>query len=258
MREKTILLTNDDGLASPSLEPMQRELSEFARVVTVVPESQRSWIGKAITRHSPVRVRRMKRDFHAISGTPADCVQLGVFHLFREKPALIVSGINLGENIGISHFFSSGTIGATIEGAILGVKGVAFSRRVRFGRPENSRNYSWAAPAKIAGKICRDLLGKFPEKADLINVNFPESRVSEKTPWKITSLTNLKYGSIFRRSGREFHNWGGVHKPEFGKGTDALALKKGFISITPVKLSLEIPRIRLAQPSGRMKKSIEK
>jgi len=119
-----ILVTNDDGYDSPSLVPLVRALSELAPVRAVVPASERSWIGKAISRFEDVTVERADREGCAIwraSGFPADCTQLGIHTLFDEKPELVVSGINVGFNHGLAFFCSSGTVGGAIEGWIAGI-----------------------------------------------------------------------------------------------------------------------------------------
>ena len=120
-----ILVTNDDGYSSPSLVPLIRALAKLGRVRAVVPDRERSWIAKAITRWEDVRVERADRDGCEIwrtSGCPADCTQLGVHTLFGEAPKLVVSGINLGFNHGLAFFMSSGTVGGATEVLDLAVR----------------------------------------------------------------------------------------------------------------------------------------
>jgi len=129
----TLLLTNDDGMDSPTLVPLAKALQDLGTVRIVVPECERSWIGKAISRFETVRLRTVERDgltLHAVAGTPADCVSLGVHELFPQPPDLVVSGINLGLNFGTAFVLSSGTVGAAIEAALAGVPGIAFSMAI--------------------------------------------------------------------------------------------------------------------------------
>src|SRR5436309_3428852 len=100
-----ILVTNDDGIDSPMLVPLVRALQRLGSVRVVVPSSERSWIGKAISRFDVVRVEAPERDgvaMHAVNGTPADCLSLGAHTLSDHPPDLVVSGINLGLNFGLA------------------------------------------------------------------------------------------------------------------------------------------------------------
>ncbi|MCJ7726202.1 MAG: 5'/3'-nucleotidase SurE, partial [Acidimicrobiia bacterium] len=113
-----ILVTNDDGVDAKALVPLARALGDLATVRVVAPDGERSWIGKAITRHQPLHVESIERgglEMLSCSGTPADCVQLGIHTLFDEPPALVVSGINLGYNHGTGSLHTSGTVGAVLE-----------------------------------------------------------------------------------------------------------------------------------------------
>jgi 5'-nucleotidase len=126
-----ILLTNDDGPESPLLLFLLEKLSEFGRVVTVVPKHEQSWRGKAITRGKALALEEaMVGPFCAftLDGTPADCVNLAVYHLFEKKPELVVSGINIGINTGCAFLWSSGTVGACLEGNLAGIPGIALSQ----------------------------------------------------------------------------------------------------------------------------------
>ena len=124
------LLSNDDGVDSPALAPFARALGRRRQVSVVVPDRERSWVGKAITRFEPIEVRTVERfgiPMHTCTGYPADAVQLGIDGLFDAAPELVVSGINLGYNHGVGFMLSSGTVGAAIEGWVSGVRAIAFS-----------------------------------------------------------------------------------------------------------------------------------
>ena len=102
-----ILVTNDDGIDSPALLPLARELAKLGRVRVVVPDGERSWIGKAISRWDELRVTRTERggmEIFAVGGFPADCTNLGVHSLFDTPPELVVSGVNIGLNVGLGFF----------------------------------------------------------------------------------------------------------------------------------------------------------
>ena len=131
-----ILVTNDDGIDSPALVPLLRALSDVRPVRAVVPDRERSWIGKAITGFDEIRVSKIERggfEIHVAGGFPADCTQLGVHSLFGEKPDMVVSGVNIGLNNGLAFFLSSGTVGAAAEGWIAGIPAIAFSTSALVG-----------------------------------------------------------------------------------------------------------------------------
>ena len=164
-----ILITNDDGVDSPALVPLARAINQVGRVEVVVPDRERSWIGKAITRHDPVTVRPVVRGgstFIAASGYPADCVQLGLHALFAEPPALVVSGINIGYNHGSGYIHSSGTVGAAVEAVLGNVPAIALAaggldrvygtNPIAFGAPiegENPFLLDIATTAVAGGKL---------------------------------------------------------------------------------------------------------
>jgi 5'-nucleotidase len=245
-----ILVTNDDGYDSPSLVPLMQALSALAPVRAVVPERERSWIGKAISRFEDVRVTRADREGCQIwktTGFPADCTQLGIFTLFEEKPELVVSGINVGFNHGLAFFCSSGTVGGAIEGWIAGIPALAFSAGVVEGHatwseqartPEASAH--WARAAALALDITRVAKKHgLPSGADLVSVNFPWGSGVE-TARELTRLARVGYDRVFqqRSEGVYFHEFGGIIRREPSlRDTDVVAARRGVVSITPVRLA---------------------
>ena len=125
-----ILLTNDDGIFAKGIEVLHKHLSQDHEVVVVAPETEQSAVGHAITLTDPLLVKSVNRNGiffgHAVKGTPADCVKLAINELVEQQPDLVVSGINLGANVGINVIYS-GTVSAATEGAILGVPSMAIS-----------------------------------------------------------------------------------------------------------------------------------
>ena len=245
-----ILVTNDDGYSSPSLVPLVRALSALAPVRAVVPDRERSWIAKAITRWEDVRVERADRDGFEIwrtSGCPADCTQLGVHTLFGERPTLVVSGINLGFNHGLAFFMSSGTVGGATEGWIAGLPAIAVSTGVVDGHDgwaEHARtadaSAGWERAAALAAELARVVLARgMPRGSDLLNVNFVFGAGPE-TPREITELGRVGYDRVFfeRAPGVYFHEFGGMVRRTDGslRRADVVAAKRGVVSITPVQL----------------------
>ena len=245
-----VLLTNDDGVDSPSLVPFAQALSERSSVRIVVPARERSWIGKAITRFDDIEVERVMREgveIHVANGFPADCVQLGVHSLFDERPEMVVSGINLGLNHGLAFLLSSGTVGAAVEGWIAGIEAVAFSTGVL----DNHGDWGpyawnagpqelWSRAADVAVAVLDSIRAAgYPPDADVVSVNFPHE-ADVTTPRAVTSLAVSGYDNIFRESepGRFVHDFaGGLRVRDPIAGTDHEALSSGHVSITPIRLA---------------------
>jgi 5'-nucleotidase len=244
-----MLVTNDDGIGSPALLPLVRALRALGTVRVVVPESERSWIGKAISRWDEVRVRAVACEgveFRAVAGFPADCTNLGVHSLFDGPPSLVVSGINIGLNVGLGFFLSSGTVGAAMEGWIAGVPSIAFS----MGVPDNDRDWKraslgdpalWERAAELCAQVVRDVLDAgFPPGVDLLNVNFPVGAGVE-TPRALTELAAVGYDGLFRPSGDGLylHDFSGALRSGAAPSpaSDVSAVRAGRVSITPVRLA---------------------
>ena len=114
----TLLITNDDGIGAPALRPLAEAMRKLGRVVVAAPSKERSWIGKAISRHGEIEVTKQVHNgipMWAVGGYPADCVQVGSFGLLDQLPDLVISGINIGANKGSAFSTGSGTIAAAIR-----------------------------------------------------------------------------------------------------------------------------------------------
>lgn len=243
------LLTNDDGIDSPALAPFATALAGRRAVRVSVPDRERSWVGKAITRHEPVTATDVDLEgieAWACSGYPADAVQLGIHALNAEAPSLVVSGINLGYNHGAGFLMSSGTVGAAIEAWISGVPSVAFSTGAMAEWSEWRR---WVeSPEAVAGwsrlaDLCSGLLDEVVESgildhADVVSVNLPFD-AGDHTPRRVTSIARVGYDRLFRPAGAGsfVHDFaGGFLEFDVLHGTDVDAGHRGWISITPVRL----------------------
>jgi 5'-nucleotidase len=242
-----ILLTNDDGVFAPALISLAHALSRLAPVRVVVPDKERSWTSKAITRFEPVRVEVLHIDgveIHAASGYPADCAQLGIHTIFDEPPVLVVSGINVGYNHGQAYLQSSGTVGAALEASISGVDAVALSTASRTRPWAEWRAYAlgpdsgdmWDRLAGIATAIVAPVLVRAPQGV-LLNVNMPDF-AGPATPRRLTTLADVGYERLFRRAGpgEYVHDYGGgLRNFASLEGTDVQAAIDGLVSITPIR-----------------------
>jgi 5'-nucleotidase len=164
-----ILLTNDDGIHAPGLGALYSELSGDFDLFIVAPESEMSAVGHAITLDSPLRVREINKNGsffgYGVSGTPADCIKIAVQEILETPPDIIISGINLGANVGVNVLYS-GTVSAATEGAFLGIRSAAISINSR-----KSPDFTFAA------RFSREIID-YIEKNDLkngtaLNVNIP-------------------------------------------------------------------------------------
>ena len=234
-----ILVANDDGIFSPGIKALGLAMSDFADVTVVAPDVEQSAVGHGITIRRPLRFRHTASagfgdvPAYRVDGTPADCVVLGV-HLLG-KPDLVVSGINLGPNLGddLTH---SGTVAAAIEALALGVPSIAFSQR-----PSESGEYDFAAGAAYAARLAREVLGRGLPHRTLLNVNFPREAARGV---RVTRVGEHRWeDSIVTRKdpeGREYHWVAGVSRAPDAQdeATDYGAVQAGYISVTPVRIDL--------------------
>jgi 5'-nucleotidase len=256
-----ILVTNDDGVSSPGLWSLHDGLRGLGDLVVIAPDSPKSGTGMSLTFHKPLRVKKFrtknKRAF-AVSGNPADCVFLGIIEFLREElPNLVVSGINLGDNLTTQLVFASGTVAGAIQGAVMGAPAVAFSLSLPGDREvkQSEIRPRMSIASSHAGRIARWVLeNQLPPDVDYLNVNFPFD-VTNRTMAKITTLGLRKYNDqVVRRrdpGGRPyFWQWGTIKKgEEFQKGTDIHSVYvEHSISITPLRLDASVP-----MPSGLAK-----
>ena len=225
-----ILISNDDGIYSPGILALAEVASKFGDVRVVAPDVEQSSMSHAITASRPLSYRRTPlKEFEAyrVNGTPADCVALGAYHW--DKVDVVLSGINLGTNLGNS-IWHSGTLAAAKQAALLGLRGVAFSTPVTADEPDFTRLSPFVARVL-------EILLKEPE-LKLVNVNIPEQPRGLR--WTRQSCRQYD-GRVVPANdplGRQLF-WFTV-KPiqETEEGTDRRAIEEGFVSITPLRLDL--------------------
>lgn len=215
--KKLLLLTNDDGYTSPGLRALWEALDGDYETLVVAPKRQRSWIGKAITNPGPLTLENETVDGKAVyiinDGLPADCTNIGLYHLCPRKPDMVISGINIGPNFTSSLALASGTVGAALEAAENGVLGMAVSfdldmalyQQMEAGYQQEQITYFREAAA-IVRQVVR-LLTEQPPAPDvkLINLVIPQ-QVAQ--PLRIVPCAPLpyEYGSVFIRRGGQFYN----------------------------------------------------
>jgi len=250
-----VLATNDDGIDSEFLQAMVRELVKDFEVVTCAPDGERSWIGHAISRHAKLIPKKIK-DFpslaYSLNGTPADCVNFACGHLLEQDPDLVISGINLGYNITLPMILSSGTVGAALEGALLGFRAMAASMSLPGDKFEEIRESKGQVRGDIAkalknsAKSCAKYAKQMietpvPSGLGVHNLNFPENYDGKKDPL-LTFANALRLGCLFEKAeGKKHHEL--VYKPEWLDqadieiGSDLWALQEGLASVSRLDFS---------------------
>lgn len=248
---KLVMVTNDDSVQSNGIIELARAAAKHADVIIVAPEQPQSAAALSMTFHKPLRVNKVRREkfeCYAVSGSPGDCVMVGINKVLPRRPDLVVSGINIGDNNTFQDILASGTVAAALESAITGIPAIAFSMEVSgeslFALEYDQPNFGNASI--IAGEIIRDVLENgMPEGTEILNVNFPRT-VQPSTPIKLTEVGRRKYtDKVIVRSdprGRAYYWLFGERLTEFPERTDAEAvLVRKHVSITPIVLRMSGP-----------------
>jgi len=234
-----ILLTNDDGIYSPGIITLYESIKSLGKVHVIAPASEMSAVGHAITLTDPLRVEKVNRrgEFfgHAVSGTPADCVKIAVWALLDEKPDIIISGINLGNNTGISIIYS-GTVSAATEGTILKIPSIAISLAA-YKKPD----FTYAA--KFAKKLIPIVLERKLPIGTLLNVNVPNIPEEEIEGVMTTKQGKAVYQEFFDKRtdpwGRSYYWMAGEKvKMKQDDSVDDSAIFNNMVSVTPIQFDL--------------------
>jgi 5'-nucleotidase len=234
-----ILVTNDDGIYSKGIILLARALTEVGEVFVVAPDREKSAIAHSLTLHRPLRVEKIKRNFYAVDGTPADCVHLAVNAILPERPRLVVSGINKGGNLGDDVTYS-GTVSAAFEGTLLGIPSFAVSLVAR-------SHFKFHPAACFAVRVAQAILKNGLPKDTLLNVNvpnLPNLQDEEIRPYRITQQGRWIHngGTVVEKvdpRGKKYYWIGGGQLVFDRRGnTDFEAVSKGSVSVTPLHLDL--------------------
>ena len=249
MNQKRIFLTNDDGWDAKGLEKLIEALKPLAQIIVVAPANEKSASAHSMTLTRPMRMVSVDDDFYKMDdGTPTDCAFIGLNNLFDDdnKPDLVISGINIGSNMGEDITYS-GTVAGASEAVLQGVPGIAISQV--FNDLNNANKNAWEY--ELAMKTIHDLAKKILEdkfplgERKLLNINIPPCSIEECNGIKITKAGYREYGndSHMHRNprGEEFY-WIGLHpliwKSDDSKSCDFEAVKDNCVSITPIQLDM--------------------
>src|SRR5262245_24537565 len=229
-----ILLSNDDGYFAPGLEQLAAALAPQATITVVAPERDRSGASNSLTLDRPLTVRRAPNGFLFVNGTPTDCVHLAVTGLLDHLPDMVISGINLGANMGDDTIYS-GTVAAATEGYLLGIPSIAISLASKAGRH-----------FETASQTVLELIERHrdrPAGAWLLNVNVPDVPRRDVKGILVTRLGRRhKAEDVIKTTSPrgETVYWVGAAGPaaDAGEGTDFDAVERGYASITPLQIDL--------------------
>lgn len=225
-----ILVSNDDGIFSPGLIALAEIASQFGEVIIFAPENDNSAVSHAITIQRPLSYHRVNLsglEAYRVNGTPADCVALGLY--FSEKVDLVLSGINLGSNLG-NDIWHSGTVAAAKQAVLLGVPAIAFSLTTI----EDQINFD--KQTQYITEIIQILISG--EKPQLVNVNLPGE--PQGILWTHQSIRAYN-GKVIQSQdplGRINYWFSAVPLSEPDENSDRWAVERGFVSLTPISLNL--------------------
>lgn len=236
-----ILVTNDDGIHAPGLEVAERIARQLSEDVWVVaPETDQSGVAHSLTLSDPIRLREAGPRRFAVRGTPTDCVIMGLKEVLDERPDLVISGVNRGQNIADDVTYS-GTVAAAMEGTLLGVPSIALSQAYGHGSRSNPH---WMNAETHAPDLIRRIWSDGIPRGTLININFPDCLPDEVVSVSVTSQGRripdwLKIDHRIDGRGYPYY-WIGFQRTdaEPESGSDLAALAERMISVTPLMLDL--------------------
>src|SRR5687768_17554404 len=226
-----ILVTNDDGVNSEGIKVLAEALAPFGDVTVVAPIQEASAIGHALTLRRPLRIETVAPNVFAIDGTPTDCVNIAITHVIKQKPDLIVSGINKGWNLGDDVTYS-GTVAAALEGALLGIPSIAVSTQKR-----RDNGYEFGPSADAAAAVAQAVLQRGMPKFTLLNINTPKG---PNKGFRVTVQAKRNHITVVTERidprGQPYY-WieEGQDDWEPHDRSDYQAVRDGYISITPLQ-----------------------
>jgi 5'-nucleotidase len=227
-----ILLANDDGIDSPGIAALFEKLSQIALVTVAAPSKNYSSVGHGITSNDPIMVEETEKKgtkWYSIGALPATCVRLALESLVDEKPDIVVSGINKGENVGVVTYYS-GTVACAREAAFKGIPSVAISL-------EEGKVMDYAAAADFMVGLIQEMKEKKLKPGIYLNVNFPslpKYKIKGILITKQDTRPSLEYFEQRKNPRGKIYFWN-FYKPldQGSEKTDVWALRNGYISITP-------------------------
>lgn len=262
-RRPDYLLTNDDGIHAPGLVALRAAFEGRSRTAVAAPLSQRSAVGHSITIHQPISCDSIPlgrgRHGFAVDGTPADCVKLALCELLPAPPRFVLSGVNFGANLGVNVFYS-GTVAAAMEAAFAGIPSFALSLCTK-------TEPRWKDAIVIARRVVEEFAPFVEGTPVCLNVNIPNIPASQVRGVRITRQAPVAWEDYFHRRqdprGRTYFWMDGdqalskSRRPAPHNLSDIEAIRRGYVSVTPLRLSLtcEDTFVRLgSRPASRARR----
>ncbi len=226
-----LLLTNDDGFDAPGLRALLKAAEGLGPCVVVAPNQPMSGCSHQVTTHAPIEVECRGASSYRISGTPADCVRIGL-HQIAPDAACVLAGINQGGNLGADVFYS-GTVAAVREGVLHGRRGFAISQYCKKDRP-----IDWIRTTRWVQPLLKKLMQASWTAGTFWNINLPHLEPGQPDP--PTLFCPLDFSRLpvtFRKEGAAFLYDGNYHERQYGQGTDVEVCFRGAIAVTRVPLT---------------------
>lgn len=249
-REKLIVITNDDGVHSVGIAAAAEAVCTLGRVIIVAPSTQKSGVGRSLSLFEPIRVSKTRINDHeayAIGGTPTDAVIIAEYAILKRKPDLLISGINIGENVSTESVMTSGTVGAALEGASQKIPSIAVSVQAHdtdIFEPRAEIEFTLAK--KVLKTVSAHvLMNGMPKNVDVLNINIPmhQSEANYRTTKLARNVFNIRILERFDPRGRayfwidsDFFTNNDRDTDVYDGDTDVYALKQGFVSVTPISI----------------------
>lgn len=243
-KRPTILVTNDDGIYARGILSLIEVMKNFGNVVVVAPDKPQSGMGHAITIGRILRLNKMDSMYgveaYSTNGTPVDCVKIAIYHVMKERPDLIVSGINHGANNSINVIYS-GTMSAAVEGAVEDIPAIGFSLL------DHSRDANFEASKQVVREVVESALKNGIDSHTCLNVNIPNVSYDQLKGIKVCRQAHAFWDDAFEKRtdphGLDYF-WmtGEFRNHDDGKDTDVWALENNYVSVVPVQYDMTAHR----------------
>lgn len=243
-KKPTILVTNDDGIYARGILSLIEVMKNFGKVVVVAPDKPQSGMGHAITIGRILRLNKMDSMYgveaYACTGTPVDCVKIAIYHVMKERPDLIVSGINHGANNSINVIYS-GTMSAAVEGAVEDIPAIGFSLL------DHSRDANFEASKQVVHEVVEAALKNGIDSHTCLNVNIPNVSYDQLKGIKVCRQAHAFWDDAFdKRTDPHGHDYfwmtGEFRNHDDGDDTDVWALENNYVSVVPVQYDMTAHR----------------
>jgi len=233
-----IFLTNDDGYNAPGIQILYETLRPHHDILLVAPDREKSAVGHGITLNDPIRMTKInltgEGEGYAVSGTPADCIKLGLFKLCTTPPDLVISGINPGSNTGVNINYS-GTVGGAREAALNGLLSMAVSIK-------QGETIDFQGMAQFISDRVNKLYDYGLPVGTFLNINAPDIPLDEVRGIKITRQASNNISRQFENridpKGRSYYWYSRVNQVDSDPDTDINTLSQNYISITPIQCDI--------------------